>query len=89
MERDEPQEILQVLLRKNFPCRYFIRAKLNVYILVPFSSLIALASTVLNRSEDSKEFPGGPVDRTWCFYFHRPGLTPNWGIKIPQAAQPK
>lgn len=41
VERDEPQEILQVLLRKNFPCRYFIRAKLNVYILVPFSSLIA------------------------------------------------
>ena len=37
-------------------------------LLISFSCLIALASTVLNRSEDSREFPGGPVDRTLCFH---------------------
>ena len=56
---------------------------------ISFSYLIALASTLLNISKDSREFIGGPVDGTWCFHFHSPGLSPNWGSKIPQAAQPK
>ena len=33
-----------------------------------------------------REFPGGPVVRTWRFYCGDPGSIPGWGTKMPQAA---
>ena len=37
----------------------------------------------------SREFPGSPVVRTQCFHCQGPGLIPEQGTKIPQAAWPK
>ena len=33
-----------------------------------------------------REFPGGPVVRTWCFHCQDPGLIPGQGTKIQQAS---
>ena len=41
-----------------------------------------------NKNENishSREFPGGPVVRTWRFHSCDPGSTPGPGTKIPQA----
>ena len=32
-----------------------------------------------------REFPGGPVVKTWCFHCSGPGSTLGWGTKISQA----
>ena len=34
---------------------------------------------------DAREFPGGPVVRTWNFHCRGLGSIPAWGTKIPQA----
>ena len=34
-----------------------------------------------------REFPGGPVLRTWCFHCWGLGSILGWGTKIPQASQ--
>ena len=34
---------------------------------------------------DLREFPGGPVVKTWCFHCHGPGSIPSQGTKILQA----
>ena len=34
---------------------------------------------------DFREFSGGPVARTRCFYCQGPGSIPDWGPKIPKA----
>ena len=37
----------------------------------------------------SREFPGGPVDRTPYFHCKGMGSTPDWGTQIPQTASPQ
>ena len=32
-----------------------------------------------------REFPGGPVVKTWCFHYDGLGSIPGQGTKIPQA----
>ena len=39
------------------------------------------------KQQTSREFPGGPVVRTWCFHCHGPGSIPSGGNKIWQAVQ--
>ena len=52
---------------------------------ISFSYLIALASTLLNISKDSREFIGGPVDGTWCFHFQGLDSIPSQETNILQA----
>ena len=37
-----------------------------------------------NIETGSREFPGSPVVRSWCFHCRGPGSIPGWGTKIPQ-----
>ena len=32
-----------------------------------------------------REFPGGPLVKTWCFHCSGPGSILGWGTKISQA----
>ena len=36
------------------------------------------------QKKNFREFPGGPVVRTWCFHCQGLGSIPGWGTKIPQ-----
>ena len=34
-----------------------------------------------------REFPGGLVERIWCFYFYSPGSIPGWELRFPHQAK--
>ena len=37
------------------------------------------------KIRETREFPGSPVARTWCFHCQGPGSIAGQGTKIPQA----
>ena len=37
------------------------------------------------KNKENREFPDGPVVRSWCFLCCGLGLIPVWGTQIPQA----
>ena len=58
-----------------------------VAILLRAGSLPSEVSFLTDKIESPREFPGGPVVRTWCFHCRGPGLIPRWGTNISQATQ--
>ena len=41
------------------------------------------------RNRPQKDFPGGPVLKTWLSRATRAGLIPGWGARIPYVSEPK
>ena len=37
--------------------------------------------------KSSREFPGGPMIRAWCFYYQDSGSSPGQGTKILQKSR--
>ena len=53
--------------------------------LSPVTEQRSIVFSVHLLKSDAREFPGGPVVRTWNFHCRGLGSIPAWGTKIPQA----